>query len=307
MPGNKQDIDHPSSSAVQWHSGMIWEDSWRAPVVGHFDTPERLSQEAMHLPADLQSINPWDHRHDDHQNGVWERATPALPPVVWGCTQQGVVYNHLHGRPRELAAWHHPLCPSAFNGSQWPDEGPLWPPREFHGIAGGRRPRQAVPPDPGLWNVAYAPAILVRPIRSLGSTIQGHPRVQMMVVHLGRLVTPPFPTVISVCCLHWLLESPQQVCKHWGTAQVFDAMLETFRLALIVLEISGMSKHHLWPSLRMYKLQELGVGSVFHWLSSSNDSCTDSSDWLCDMAGVCSYRQVRREQSNSGLGRKRST
>jgi hypothetical protein len=98
------------------------------------------------------------------------------------------------------------------------------------------------------------------------------------------------PVVTPVCCVRRLLESPQLVYKHGGTARSVDATLETSRLASIILEMSPITV------FGVHKPQEGGAQSqswVDCWLSNGSDAggywialhvCTD---WA---AGVGGYR-----------------
>jgi hypothetical protein len=52
----------------------------------------------------------------------------GLPPY------HGAITNWLHGRPHESAVWHSPLHLSTSESGQWPGEGLLQSPGQFHGI-----------------------------------------------------------------------------------------------------------------------------------------------------------------------------
>jgi hypothetical protein len=84
-PGNKQDMDQPSSSAVGMveHCVKMVEEHLRMVI----SSPQRDWDERLLiflLAYRASSINPQDHRYYACHHGVQEGATPALRPLVQG-------------------------------------------------------------------------------------------------------------------------------------------------------------------------------------------------------------------------------
>jgi hypothetical protein len=79
---NKQEMEHPSTTAVRRHGEGIREVKWGAPVEGCFIPSERLGRKAVPLSTGQQSINPWNYCHEARRYDVRERAMFSLRPVV---------------------------------------------------------------------------------------------------------------------------------------------------------------------------------------------------------------------------------
>jgi hypothetical protein len=78
---------------------------------------------------------------------------------------------------------------STSDGDQWPDEGPLWPPGQFHRTPGRRLyhltwTRGKSPKLQLFWE---GPLFVITQMNNLVFQTEQHPRATVMMVHLDRM------------------------------------------------------------------------------------------------------------------------
>jgi hypothetical protein len=106
-------------------------------------------------------------------------------PSVWCSPRQGQTYNWLCHGSHERTLWH-----PSFEGGQWHNEGPLWPPKKLRQIP--RWHDLVALPNPDWRVVSKAATTLGRPLTGFhpdqSCSLQDSVSSKMMMVLLNRLV-----------------------------------------------------------------------------------------------------------------------
>jgi hypothetical protein len=131
-----------------------WNDTWRQRRriwEGQFECTTETGTRCTPLPANLQNINPRDHRCDTRHPGVWESPTSLLWLPAWGSDgKEQPMMSYVN----ELVERAYIIMPTISESGQTQSEVPLRPHSQLSGNRGSRRCPSVVLYDPDNRKVA---------------------------------------------------------------------------------------------------------------------------------------------------------